>query len=83
VTIGEKIIGECILSLDEAEIVHDSIRDLYDKGSWDTPDWAVELSKHLKVASADVVILFTAWRALAIAYREGGVIRDRKTQSEV
>ena len=70
-TIGEKIIGECILSVSEAETVYHSIQELYDKGVWHTPDWAVELSEHLKVATADVVVLFTAWRALAIAYRKG------------
>lgn len=70
-TIGEKLIGNHTLSIDEAETVHNSIKELYEKGAWHAPDWAVELSEHLKVATADVVVLFTAWRALAIAYRRG------------
>ena len=69
-TIGEKIIEECILSVSEAETVYHSIQELYDKGAWHAPDWATELSSHLKVATADVVVLFTAWRAVAIAYRQ-------------
>ena len=88
-TIGKKLIEDCYLSLNEAEEVHESIRELYEEGVWDTPDWAVELSEHLKVATADVVILFTAWRALAIAYRKvrptekGSVLSDRQTRPEV
>jgi len=88
-TIGEKIIGDHTLSIDEAETVHCSIRELYDKGTWHTPGWAVELAEHLKVGTADVVVLFTAWRALAIAYRKvrktekGGVLSDRETRPEV
>lgn len=70
-TIGEKIIKECTLSVNEAETVYHSIQELYKKGSWHTPDWAVELSEHLKIRASDVVVLFTAWRALAIAYRHG------------
>lgn len=69
-TIGKKIIEECILSVNEAETVYHSIQELYDKGSWHIPDWAVELSKYLKVASADINVLFMAWRALAMAYRQ-------------
>lgn len=75
-TIGEKIIGECILSVSEAETVYHSIQELYNKGEWHTPDWAVELSKHLKVATADIVVLFHAWRALAMAYRKAYPIYD-------
>lgn len=70
-TIGEKIIGEHTLSIDEAETVYHSIQELYDKGAWHTPGWSIELAEHLNLTAASAVVLSMAWRAVAIAYRQG------------
>ena len=76
-TIGEKIIGECILDMNEAETVYHDIQELHNKGVWHTPDWAKEVSSHLKTTSSNVVV-FVAWRAVAMAYRKAYPIYDAK-----
>ena len=71
-TIGEKIIKECTLSVNEAETVYHSIQELHDKGVWHIPLWATELAEHFQVKScAEPCIMFSAWRSVAMAYRHG------------
>lgn len=71
-TIGQRIIHNLTLSVEQAnEVCHD-LDHLEKAGVWPeccVPEWATELAKHYDVLGAHHVIQQAGWRAAAKAYK--------------
>jgi len=64
-TIGQKIINQQLLFVEEAIHVYLSLNQLETHGKWDIPEWAFDLAEHYRVGEAHIIIQNNGWKAIA------------------
>jgi len=68
-TIGQRIISNTTLSVEQADKVCRDLDQLETTGIWNLPEWSKELAEHYQISEAHSVIQLAGWKAAAKAYQ--------------